>query len=256
MKKFIRILTLIGLVSTSNALAYGNNGVIEIYNDCAVSCCSNYGQFSGLYFVANLGRTRMDFTAHRPDQFGLLPLNDGEVRTSDWSFMPAIGFDLYPQVKIPVRFELSYLYTDNKFGFNPLFPDDFIAETSSNDQFRIYNTMATLYLDWHNCSRIIPYLGVSIGSVSKETRHFPHIPGVDNFTTASHDHDAAWGASLGLRMFLSCHFFGNLQYRFSDFKSLRFKNAAPQLVPLPNQTDYLSDFLHENSIFVGIGYQV
>jgi opacity protein-like surface antigen len=256
MKKYLVYLALSGIIACTEAFADNTNGVIEVYNDCAAPCCSAGLEFSGLYLEANLGYSWFKFNLHRPPSEGLLPLIDGEVKVNNWSFVPAIGYDLYPSARIPVRLEFSYLYTDNRYGLNPLFNEDLAPGLFAQDSFRIYNSMATLYVDWHNCSRITPFVGISYGLVSKKTHHFTNSTDVpNNVTTTANDHDSAWGGTAGLRFQFTCHVFGNLQYRYSDMKNLRFKNSTPQLVSLPSQTDYLSDFLHENTVLVGVGYQ-
>lgn len=260
MKKNTILTSLACLCLPLASSAYSTNNVIEVYNDCAPSsCCSNSISFAGLYLAINGGYSWFDFNLHRPafDQF-LLPLSDGAVDTHDWSLVPAIGYDFYPGSHIPLRFEISYLYTDQKYSLNPLFVnvDDVAPNLSADDSFRIHNTMLSVYIDWRNCSRFIPFIGASYGWADKRTRHSPVLTGVPDApgTFPDKDDSAAWGGTLGTRFMLTCHVYGNVQLRYDAFQELRFKNTTAG-VDLPEHDDYLSDYLHATTLLVGLGFE-
>lgn len=235
--------------------SYAN--VIEVYDDCPSPCCSvSNGIFlNGLYLEANLGSSWFNMNLHRPPALDLPPLSNGEIRTNNWSFVPAIGFDFYPSARIPLRFEVNYLYCDNKFGINPLFDEDIAPGFRADDNLRVYTTMFAAYIDWRNCTRFIPFAGVGYGWANIKTIHTPvdtEIGSVGSFR--AHKNDAVWGGSFGTRFMFTCHLYGNLQVRFTNMKAAHFRNAD-SLVPLPGNIDYLSDYVHETSVLVGVAYE-
>lgn len=258
MNNTFKYLAPVFMACTFNAYADSANNVIEVYNDCPSPCCSmsNNVYLSGLYLEANLGSSWFNMDLHRPPALDLPPLSNGEVRTNNWSFAPAIGFDFYPTARIPLRFEFNYLYCDNKFGLNPLFDEDIAPGFRADDNLRVYTTMFAAYIDWRNCTRFIPFIGVGYGWTNIKTTHSPvdtalaDSPG--SFRTSKND--AVWGGSFGTRFMFSCHFYGNLQVRFTNMKAAHFRNPA-SLVPLPGDDDYLSDYVHETSVLVGLAYE-
>lgn len=258
MNKKLKYLAPIFMACSLNAYAYGTNGVIEVYDECPSPCCSlsNNISVNGLYLEANLGNSWFHMDLHRPPVLDLPPLNDGEVRTSNWSFVPAIGYDFYPCSRIPLRFEVNYLYCDNKFSLSPLFDEDIAPGFVANDNFRVYTTMFAAYIDWRNCTRFIPFIGVGYGWTNVKTTHAIINTAVADSPVSfgTSKNDAVWGGSFGTRFMFTCHFYGNLQVRFTNMKAINFRNAA-SAVALPGDVDYLSDNVRETSVLVGLAYE-
>lgn len=235
--------------------AYGDcsGKVLDVYTDPGY-CCINNNYFKGLYIATDIGYSEFSFFLHRPPLFGLFVLNDGDMTQTGTSLVAALGYDFFSQKIAPMRLEYNYFYADRRYVINPVFPPDLATGIISNDEFIIHNNMITAYIDWHNCTRFIPFIGASYGWCKIRTHHFPHyldtptlVDIIDGTTTSN-----SWGWTVGSRFMFRKNIFANVQLRYNDLKSLRFKNYNENL---PNNDDYLSDYLHEMTVLVGIGYQ-
>lgn len=218
-------------------------------------CCSNYNAFTGTYIGINGGYSWYRFALHRPTTQILLPLSRNPHDLEDEIPFIAVGYDLYPRYHIPTRLEINFTYADIKFATRPLYPPEFNNSTFALDNFLVRNLMGTLYFDLHTCNRLVPYVGVSLGLIRLKTAHELHTLNTPTKSYSNDDTELSWGGTIGSRFFFTNHWVANLQLRFNELRRLAFYNFKNQLVALPGRRDYLSDYLHERSIVIGVGYE-
>lgn len=230
-----------------------SNKVVTVFSDSCAPCFKKCS-FLGLYLDANFGYTWADFTVHQPDVLTEFPLLRDYFSDSTNSFIPAIGFDFYPCSKVPFRTEINFLYADINFHSDPLFVPVLDSGSFANDRFLIRNIMTTFYVDWHTCTRFVPFIGASAGIADLKVYHHPdNVNRPQVLTFQSRDKNFAWGATLGTRYFFSNYLFANVQLRYDNLGKITFKNFA-QEIPVPENIDYQSDYLHETTLLVGLGY--
>ncbi len=256
-----RLFSCLLLMSTlfTSITAYAQPRVYTIVNDSKAPCYKPCCPLTGIYADFNYGISEITFAPYRGNVFGLLPLNVDNVSRSRDSFVAALGYDLYPCTKIPYRLEVNYFYTDVRYTLNPLFSTT--DQFGSNDRVLVRNLMATLYFDWHTCTRLVPYVGVSAGGVNLKTYHqlFSGTQ-TSNFVTTDKENNFSWGGTIGTRYFFSNYFFANLQARFNNLGPVFFRDLTPVnsfvpplLLPLP-VTNYQSDYMHETTLLLGLGF--
>ncbi|MBA2654134.1 MAG: hypothetical protein H0U71_03580 [Gammaproteobacteria bacterium] len=253
MKHLLKSLLCCALIFATKIYGY-NYQSIEFYNEGSEVCCSSYNTYAGLYLGANIGYNWYNFRLHTPPSLDLPPLNKPRWRPRDWVPLIAVGYDFFPKRKIPLRLELNEVYEDKNFTQDPLFLPPFEEDRLSNNTFRFYNTMLTLFFDWHTCTRFVPYIGASGGYVVLKTEEAPRrrLQPPTNFDFSHTSHSFSYGGTVGARFFFTNHFVGNLQLRFNDLKEMIFVNKED--LSLSNHREFSSDYLHERTLLAGIAY--
>jgi opacity protein-like surface antigen len=252
MKGLLRYFFVIGIILANEVYAFCEP--VELYNQGEDPCCL-MDTFNGLYVAANGGYSWYRFNLHLTSETNLLPLNSPSKRLTQLVPVIAVGFDFFPKKKFPVRLELNFLYSDVVFSNDPLFSPACDSNTFANDEFNIYNTMLTLYLDWHTCTRFVPFVGLSAGYDKHTGNH--HIRShdcelMDNFSATVHGF--SFGGTLGTRFFFTNHVVANLQFRFDDLRKLQFTESTATATT-PMLAGYISNDFHVTTIMVGIGYE-
>lgn len=251
MKSILKSLIATGLLLSS----VSNAGVLTVITDTNNVPCFKPSTLAGFYVGLNVGYSWFTLSPHRPDIYNLFPLREDFLRESSWNIVPAIGYDFYPATGTPFRIEINYLYADASYTLQPYFMPPLMPDTIANDRFLVRNTLATLYFDWHTCTRFVPYVGISAGCANLKTYH--HLFDVTDPTTTVFtfkETNTSWGGTVGTRYFFSNHWYGNLQLRYNDLGDITFKLNTPQAIPLPEDIDYHSDYLHEVSVIGGFGF--
>lgn len=245
-----QIVVAAGIFFSTQAYCYSYESV-EYANECA-DCCS-YG-FMGLYFAIDGGYSWYDFTLHQPVD-GIFPLNRTKQRFREWVPFIAVGYDLYPSRKIPLRFEVNATYADIDFKIDPLFNSDLAPDMFAEDDFRFINAMGTVYLDWHTCTRFVPYMGISAGYIETVSGHDPALRFDPNdIPVFQHtQHAFTYGGTIGTRFFFTNHVIGNLQLKFTDLQGVVFTN--PRGLDFADGHEYSSDYLHETTLMLGLAYE-
>lgn len=251
MKKLTHYFLAFSILFTSTA-SLARDPIYTIINDNSAPCFK-YCPMLGLYVDMNIGYTIASLDPHRPDLFGLPPLRSDTIKNKSVSFIPALGFDLYPCSRVPVRAEINYLYTDQ--SFDTFFITNEGLGITAKDRFLIRDIAGTLYFDWHTCTRFVPYVGLTAGLMNFKTYHRPIDPTL--IATPSYSdtqQNFSWGATIGTRYFFNNYIFGNLQLRFDNLGPIGFKNFSDESVALSQQLEYESDYVHETTIMIGLGY--
>ena len=209
----------------------------------------------GVDVELNYGYSSFAFAVHRPNIFGLYSLSRNHIQQKEDSFSPTVAYDFYPYFRTPLRFQLNYLYSDIDFKLNPFIVNAPML-VSASDRVLIRSLMATLFIDWHTCTRLIPYTGISLGSTNLKTYHTVNYP-LRTLPSVSTNKDSNYslGGTLGIRYFFNNTFYTNLQLRYDLLGPIHFKDKTPlSLNPLLQSADFLSDYLHETSLLLGLGF--
>lgn len=257
MKGFLKYWLAFGLIFSPAIYAYTES--VELSNECAG--CQYSNPWAGFYLGLNGGRSWYSFSLHRASGFAiesfesLFPLNHSDWRNGVWVPVPVLGWDFYPKLKMPLRLEANFTYADFGYSLNPAFGQGLDPNTGYIDNLRIYNSMLTMYVDLHTCTRFVPYVGVSGGFAALKSSHQIEMnssPIGRPFRRT--EKNFSWGATIGSRFFFTQHVVGNVQFRFNDLNQVVFLNTEPQDIPLPEQKDYSTDYFHETSVLLGIAY--
>lgn len=226
-----------------------------IYSDSKAPCYSKNCSILGLDVELNYGYSWLTLGPHRPNEYGLYPLSKNFVKENEDSFLAALAYDFYPCLKFPLRLQLNYFYTDSDFELNPLFLLNCQQSFKSKEQFLVRNTMLTLYFDWHTCTSFVPYAGISAGVANLKTYHTPdYLVTTGPLTSIKKQSHLSVGGTIGARYFFNNYMYANAQLRYNDLGSLSFSDHAPTKNPVGQSTHFLSDYLHETTVLLGIGF--
>jgi opacity protein-like surface antigen len=138
----------------------------------------------GFYLAAKIGFSRQDvsrtFEIKESWDFNAISVAAGDVNMGSYNNSSialgfAIGYNFYPRLDVPIRFDIDYVYrgyTDVK-GTHPIdlaivregtvYPAGSGSRFYENSSIGVHTIMANLYWDFINPTSFTPYVGVGLG---------------------------------------------------------------------------------------------
>ena len=125
----------------------------------------------------------------------------------------ALGYDFYPQGKVPLRAELEYAIRSNVYWSD----GGDLGGGQWGDlkgQWGLQTLLVNAYFDFHNSTAFTPYLGGGLGMGFINTRYEIDVPGTFNATKSKSNTVFAWNLGAGVAYAFNENISADLGYRY------------------------------------------